>query len=410
MAAVTRGKRKCAVPELPAAANPTADPSSVLRSDPGTVLPQNPNLTTEQQSLTDFQLQVQQGYEQDTDWLDRLFPADQAKCCEKQGFWWYGDALVVPDSQTLRKQCLHKLHNCPYSGHLGVPKTQKAMERLYWWKGMCEDMRQHIRNCSECQKNKTNSNQKPGGLLQPLQIPGRRWESISVDLITQLPMTQAGNTRIVVFIDRFSKMVHVAAVPTDFSAYDMARRYLRTIIRAQGVQREIVSDRDTLFTSAFWEELTASLGSLLARSTVLTIQPQMDRQKRTNRTLEEMLRHFVSPAQDDWDKHLDAAEFAINNAWQESVQNTAFMRNTGQRPLTPASADIDHKVPAAKDFSEDLQEAARMAKQAWTSAQQRQAQNANQKRCDVPYKVGDSLLLSTKNIRLKIPGAKKLLP
>ena len=104
VAAVTRGKHKCAVPDLPAA-NPSADPSSVLPSDPGPALPQNPNFTTEQQSLIDFQVQVQQEYAQDTDWLDGLSPADQARCCEKQGFWWYGDALVISDSQNLRKQC-----------------------------------------------------------------------------------------------------------------------------------------------------------------------------------------------------------------------------------------------------------------------------------------------------------------
>ena len=86
------------------------------------------------------------------------------------------------------------------------------------------------------------------------------------------------------------------------------------------------------------------------------------------------------------------------------------MLNSGQHPLIPASAEIDHKVPAAKDFSQDLQEAIRMAKQAWTSTQQRQAQYANQKRHDVTDKVGDSLLLSTKNIRLKTPGSQKLLP
>lgn len=34
-------------------------------------------------------------------------------------------------------------------------------------------------------------------------------------------------------------------------------------------------------------------------------------------TEQEMLRHFISPTQDDWDEHLDAAEFAVNNAWQE---------------------------------------------------------------------------------------------
>ena len=50
------------------------------------------------------------------------------------------------------------------------------------------------------------------------------------------------------------------------------------------------------------------------------------------------------------------------------------------------------------------------AKEAWASAQQRQAQYANQKRREVDYKVGDSLLLSTKKIRLKSPGGRKLLP
>ncbi len=145
-------------------------------------------------------------------------------------------------------------------------------------------MLQHIRHCSVCQRNNSNTNQKPGGLLQSLQIPGRRWESINVNVITQLPPTKTVNTKIVVFVDRLSKMVHVAAVPTAFSAYDMARLYLHTVIRAHGMQRETVSDRDTLFTSAFWEELTASLGTSLARPSVC--HPTSDGQtERTNRTL-----------------------------------------------------------------------------------------------------------------------------
>ena len=139
VAAVTRGKRRCAVPELPAA-NPSANPSSVLPSDPGTIVPQNPNLATEQETVTDFQLRVQLGYEQDTDWLDGLSPANQAKCCEKQGFWWCGGALVIPDSQNLRKQCLHKLHNCPYSGHLGIPRLRRP------WKG-CTGGKAPSRHC-----------------------------------------------------------------------------------------------------------------------------------------------------------------------------------------------------------------------------------------------------------------------
>ena len=82
------------------------------------------------------------------------------------------------------------------------------------------------------------------------------------------------------------------------------------------------------------------------------------------------------------------------------------MLNSG--PLTPANVQVDHQVPAAKAFTSDLLEAVESGKAAWASAQDRQAQYANQKRRDLAYKVGDSMLLSTKNIRLKNPGAKKI--
>ena len=105
-----------------------------------------------------------------------------------------GEFVLLWSSQTVnnfvRHQCLHELRNCPYSGRLGVAKTQKAIDRLYWWKGVRTDVLQHTRHCSDCQKNKTNGNQTSGaprGELMPLQIPGRHWESVSVDLITQLP-------------------------------------------------------------------------------------------------------------------------------------------------------------------------------------------------------------------------------
>ncbi len=74
--------------------------------------------------------------------------------------------------------------------------------------------------------------------------------------VTQLPPTKTVNYKIVVFVDNLSKMVRFVAVSTAFGAYDMARLYLHIVIRGRG---EILSYRDTLFTSTFWAELTASL-------------------------------------------------------------------------------------------------------------------------------------------------------
>ena len=76
----------------------------------------------------------------------------------------------------------------------------------------------------------------------------------------------------------------------------------------------LFSDRDGRFTSGFMREVCRLLNIKQAMSTAY--HPQSDGQtERANRVLEEMLRQYVSPNHDDWDEHLDMAEFAINDAW-----------------------------------------------------------------------------------------------
>ena len=125
-----------------------------------------------------------------------------------------------------------------------------------------------------------------------------------------------------------------------------------------------------------------------------------------------MLRHYVDPAQNDWDEHLTAAEFAINNAHQEGVQSTPFMINFGQNPLTPPSLRIPNAVqnPTALDICEGFQERLIRAKRCMEAAQQRQKAYADQGRRQDDFQVGQDVLLSTADINLKGPGTPKLMP
>ena len=75
----------------------------------------------------------------------------------------------------------------------------------------------YIQQCQSCQVNKGTS-QLPIGLLQSLEIPGKRWETVTLDLITTLPVTKNGNDAIIVFVDKFSKIVHYAATTTTCTA------------------------------------------------------------------------------------------------------------------------------------------------------------------------------------------------
>jgi transposase InsO family protein len=145
-------------------------------------------------------------------------------------------------------------------------------------------------------------------------VPTRKWGSVSMDLITAMPETSSGKTAIVVFVDRLTKMVHLAACKTSIGTQAFAKMCRHEVIRLHGLPYEIVSDRDGRFTSRFMKEVCRMLNIKQAMSTAY--HPQTDSQTElTNRILKEMLRQYVSPTHDDWDEHLDMAELTINDAW-----------------------------------------------------------------------------------------------
>ena len=71
----------------------------------------------------------------------------------------------------------------------------------------------------------------------------------------------------IVVVDRLTKVVHFILVKTMYSASDVAQVFIRDVVILHGVPKNIVSDKDSKFTSKFWKELFAGLGIELAFST-----------------------------------------------------------------------------------------------------------------------------------------------
>ena len=61
--------------------------------------------------------------------------------------------------------------------------------------------------CLTCQKSNI-EHQKPAGLMQPLEVPEWKWDSISMDFVTGLPNTLRGHDSIWVIVDRLTKSAH----------------------------------------------------------------------------------------------------------------------------------------------------------------------------------------------------------
>ena len=105
-----------------------------------------------------------------------------------------------------------------------------------------------------------------------------------------------------------------------------------------------------------------------------------------------------------------AVEFAINNSYQETVRSTPFRLNYGQDPLTPPTVELPLRGPAARKWLEQNTQMIEWARYFAKCAQDRQKAYADDRRRPVDYQLNQWIMLSSKNLKFKLGGAKKLLP
>jgi len=92
-------------------------------------------------------------------------------------------------------------------------------------------------------------------MLQQLEIPEWKWDSIAMDFFTHLPRTVRSHDAIWFIVDRLTKSSHFLTVNLRMSMMKLAQLYINEIVRLHGVSMSIVLDRDPRFTSRFWQTL-----------------------------------------------------------------------------------------------------------------------------------------------------------
>jgi hypothetical protein len=291
----------------------------------------------------------------------------------------------------LRTLLLKEAHEPAYSGHQGIIHTLSNLARIAWWPHQFHDVKDFVRSCHSCQINKP-ANQAQAGLHQPLPVPEKYWELVSLDFMVRLPRTHRGYDAIAVFVDRLSKYVRIIPTKTDMSAIQFANVFQDTIFKHHGISKVLVSDRDLKFTSEFWTTLIKTLGTKLNMSS--SYHPQTDGQTEImSRHIIAYLRHYIAPLGKDWAKHLANAEFALNNHTSSTTGYTPFFLVNNRHPNTPLTLfhpKVNDKVPIIGEQSLTQwllnRESARTAMRL---AQDRMAVSANIHRRDLRYNIGD---------------------
>ena len=75
-----------------------------------------------------------------------------------------------------------------------------------------------------------------------------------MDFIEALPKV-GGKSVILTVVDRFSKYAHFIPLGHPYTTESVARVFFAEVVRLHGIPASIVSDRDPVFTSAFWKAL-----------------------------------------------------------------------------------------------------------------------------------------------------------
>ena len=342
---------------------------------------------------------------------------------------WSGNLrLCIGESK--RNEIISMAHDSLVEGaHSGYHRTYNRIAAYYYWPRMALAIRKYVQTCDVCQKIKHRKH-APYGYLQPLPIPNQPFETITMDFITELPESNSFDA-ILVVIDKLTKYGIFIPVHTNDTAPDTARVIYREIIAHYGIPREIVSDRDRVWSGQFWKEVCSYMNIKRLLSTAY--HPQTDGQtENLNQTLEIALRAYINEGLNNWAQLLAGFTLSYNNTVHSSTGFTPAFLLRGFNPRTPntflpqaSGIDISDREgnfspqtallldPESPKFTEEFLFFRNLAKDTMKLAQSHQEKYYNNGHLLKEFNIGDLVLLNLHSMNL-LRGFKgrgrKLLP
>ncbi|GJS02745.1 reverse transcriptase domain-containing protein [Tanacetum coccineum] len=290
--------------------------------------------------------------------MDKAFEVrpDGTRCIKNQSW--------LPLFGNLRDLIMHESHKSKYSIHPGSDKMYQDQKKLYWWPNMKVIIAEYVNKCLTCSRVKAKC-QKPSGLLIQPEIPTWKWERITMDFVTKLPKTSSGHDTIWVIVDHLTKSAHFIPTRATDSMETLTRLHIKEIVSWHGVPISIISDRDSHFTSRFWQSMQNALGT------------QLDM-------------NFGK----GWERHLPLVEFSYNNSYHASIKAAPFEAIYGRKcRSTVFWAEVGDVQLTGPEIIHETTEKIVQIRQRFQAARDRQRSYANVRRKPLEFQVEDRVML-----------------
>ena len=281
---------------------------------------------------------------------------------------------------------------------------------------MTQAIRKYVDECDVCQRMQTRRH-KPYGKLMPLPQPKGIWEDISMDFVTGLPPSLhrgVAYDAVLVVVDRYSKMVQYIPCTKDTDAEELAEIMEDRVFQHFGMFKSCVSDRGSLFTSAWWATFCHYWG--MRRKLSTAFHPQTDgATERQNQTMEIFLRCYCNYNQDNWARLLAAGQFRVNSSINRTTGMTPFdivlrfkpeMRMNIEAATTEDSHAPSGEAPAARREVELKARDANLLRDMWEKSQITAKKYYDTHRKEISFAKGDEVLINAKNLRVRKPCKK----
>ncbi|KAE8713428.1 hypothetical protein F3Y22_tig00110210pilonHSYRG00154 [Hibiscus syriacus] len=208
-------------------------------------------------------------------------------------------------------------------------KMYEDLKSRYRWPSMKRTVSEFVVKYLTCQQVKA-EHQVPSGLLQPIYIPEWKWEGVTMDFVSGLPLSLRKKDSIWVIVDRLTKTAHFIPVRVDYSMDKYAELYIKEIVRLHG----------------------------------------------------------------SWERYLPLVEFTYNNSYQSSIKMAPYEDLYGRKCRTPLNwFELKDRDLVGLELMKEMEEKLKVIQDNLKIASDRQKSYADLKIKEIEFQVGNNVFL-----------------